>query len=74
MCDYMPYYMPFLLEILHGGGGITTRGFSIKMLAYRVYVYDILSTCGWLCWVAFAVVSAQGFCVPSTGIVCRLSV
>lgn len=74
MCDYMPYYMPFFLEILHGGGGITTRGFSIKMLAYMVYVYDILSTCGLLCWVAFAVVSAQDFCVPSTGIVCRLSV
>lgn len=43
MCDYMPYYMPFLLEILHGGGGITTRGFSIEMLAYRVYVYGILN-------------------------------
>lgn len=73
MRDYMPYYMPFCLKSFMGGG-INIRGFSIKMLAYRVYVYDILSTCGWLCRVAFAVVSAQGFCVPSTGIVCRLSV
>ena len=45
MRDYMPYYMPFLLEILHGGGGITVRGSSANMPAYMAYRYVIPATC-----------------------------
>ena len=34
MRDYMQYYMPFLLEIVRGGGGITTKGFKSTILFY----------------------------------------